>query len=196
MLDVISMKLETIKDVHTGDMVASIEEIKETNSEQAVPRSIYADGDLYGESIEEDVWKVEISNQSSAISRSVIGLDQILEANGDDEYQIEEEVDIEVSETNKMLFESSEAAKISIEEMVREYGSRFYVSVETLQEIDSVSLDKIIVKKLRERGSLKTLQGDNLHGLTDDEESLSFEEARGARKKLLRFLPRCGSKLR
>ncbi|KAH0642614.1 hypothetical protein KY290_034204 [Solanum tuberosum] len=35
-VDVISMKQETIKDVHTGDMVASIEQIKEINSEQAV----------------------------------------------------------------------------------------------------------------------------------------------------------------
>ncbi|KAH0642617.1 hypothetical protein KY290_034208 [Solanum tuberosum] len=108
----------------------------------------------------------------------------------------EEEADIEVLETNDMFFESSEAPKKSIEEMIREYSSRLCVGVATSQEIDSVSLDKIIVEKLRERESLRTQQGDNLHGLTDDEESLSFEEARGVRKKLPRFLPRCGSKLR
>ncbi|KAH0645412.1 hypothetical protein KY284_033296 [Solanum tuberosum] len=76
-IDVISMKQETIKDVHTGDMVASIEQIKKINSEQAVSKAIYIDGNLYGESIEEDVWEVEFSKQSSAISRSVFGFDQI-----------------------------------------------------------------------------------------------------------------------
>ncbi|KAH0708309.1 hypothetical protein KY284_009736 [Solanum tuberosum] len=73
--DVIDMKQQTLEDVHTGDMVASIEEIKELDSEQAVPGAIYADGDLYGESIEENVWEVEVSDQSSAILRPAIGLD-------------------------------------------------------------------------------------------------------------------------
>ncbi|KAH0641105.1 hypothetical protein KY285_037691 [Solanum tuberosum] len=91
---------------------------------------------------------------------------------------------------------SSKAAKKSIKEMIKEYGSGSYVGVETSQDIDSVSLDNIIIGKLRERGSLKTQQGDNLHGSIDDKESLSFEEARGVRKILLRFSPRCGSKLR
>ncbi|KAH0705072.1 hypothetical protein KY290_009773 [Solanum tuberosum] len=40
--DVIDMKQQTLEDVHTGDMVASIEEIKELDSEQAVPGAIYA----------------------------------------------------------------------------------------------------------------------------------------------------------
>ncbi|XP_015164455.1 uncharacterized protein [Solanum tuberosum] len=53
--DVIEMKQETLEDVHIGDMIASIEEIKEINYERAVPGAIYADGDLYGESIEKDV---------------------------------------------------------------------------------------------------------------------------------------------
>ncbi|WMV15303.1 hypothetical protein MTR67_008688 [Solanum verrucosum] len=70
----------------------------------------------------------------------------------------------------------SEAAKKSIEETIREYDSGSYVSVETSQEIDSVSLDNIIVEKLRERGSLRTQQGDNLYRSTDDEEFLSFEK--------------------
>uniref|UniRef100_M1DQW8 DUF4219 domain-containing protein n=1 Tax=Solanum tuberosum TaxID=4113 RepID=M1DQW8_SOLTU len=90
----------------------------------------------------------------------------------------------------------SKAAKKSIEEMIRVYGSGSYVGVETSQEIDSVFLDNITVGKLRERWSLKTQQGDNLHGSIDDEESLSFEEPRGVRKILLRFSPRRGSKLR
>ena len=53
--------------------------------------------------------------------------------------------------------------------MIIEYDSRAYVGIETSQEINSVSLDNIIVNKLRERGSLRTQQGDNLHGSTDSE---------------------------
>lgn len=45
------MKQETIKDIYTSDMVASIKEIKEINFEEAVPGLIYVDGDQYEESI-------------------------------------------------------------------------------------------------------------------------------------------------
>ena len=55
-----------------------------------------------------------------------------------------------------MLFESFEAAQKYIKEMIREYDGRSYVGVETSQEIDSASLDNIMVEKLRERGSLRT----------------------------------------
>lgn len=48
-----------------------------------------------------------------------------------------------------MILESFEAAKKSIEEMIRENGNGYDVSVENLQEIDSVSLDNVIVEKLR-----------------------------------------------
>ena len=68
--------------------------------------------------------------------------------------------------------------------------------LETSQDIDSSSLDNIIVEKLRERGSLRTQQGDNLHGSINGEKSLSFEEGRGVRKKILRFSPSRSSKLR
>ena len=68
-----------------------------------------------------------------------------------------------------MLFESFEAANKYIMEMIREYDSRSYVGVETSQEIDSASLDNIIVQKLRERWSLRTQKGCNLHGSTYDE---------------------------
>ena len=50
-----------------------------------------------------------------------------------------------------MIFESSEAAKTSIHEIRREYRSGSYVGVETSQEIDSASLDNIIVEKFGER---------------------------------------------
>ncbi|KAH0680062.1 hypothetical protein KY284_021147 [Solanum tuberosum] len=132
-IDVISMKQETIKDIHSGDMVASIEEIKEINSEQAVSGAIYADGDLYGE-IEEDVWEVEVSDQSLAILRSVIGLDQVLEADGDDEYQIDKEADLKGQilggTTDDITFESSKVAKHVIEELERESGDGSSYGVE------------------------------------------------------------------
>lgn len=74
------MKQETIKDIYTSDMVASIKEIKEINFEEAVPGLIYVDGDQYEESIQEDVWEVEVSDQSSVRSSLGIGLDQILKS--------------------------------------------------------------------------------------------------------------------
>ena len=80
--------------------------------------------------------------------------------------------------------------------MIREYNNRSYVGVETSQEIDSASLDNIIVEKLRERWSLRTQKGDNLHRSTDGEDSLSFEERSGAQKKIFRFSPSRSSKLR
>ncbi|KAH0668946.1 hypothetical protein KY289_023439 [Solanum tuberosum] len=105
-------------DVPIGDMVAAIEEIKEENLEQATSETICASGDLYKESIERDVLKVKVFGQSSVISRSINDSEQILKAYGESRDQIEEEVDIEVFETNDMIFESSEDAKKSIEEMI------------------------------------------------------------------------------
>uniref|UniRef100_M1DWY1 Uncharacterized protein n=1 Tax=Solanum tuberosum TaxID=4113 RepID=M1DWY1_SOLTU len=190
------MKQETLEDVHTSDVVAFIEEIKEVTPEHAMFKSMYLDGDLHRESIDGHILEVEVSSQSSVISRSVTGLDRTLETNGENDDQINEEVDFEVSKTNDMIFENSEASKKSIEEIIREYGNGSDVGIETSHEIDNISLDNIIVEKLRERGSLRTQQGDNLHGSTDGEKSLSFEEGRGVRKKMLRVSPRCGSKLR
>jgi len=80
--------------------------------------------------------------------------------------------------------------------MTIKYGSGSYVGVETSQEIDGVSLDDIIVEKLSKMGSVRTQRGDNLHGSADAEKYLLFEEGRGVRKKMLRFLPRRGSKFR
>ncbi|KAH0754091.1 hypothetical protein KY290_024361 [Solanum tuberosum] len=107
-----------IDDVPTGDMVAAIEEIREENLEHAISETICASGDLYKESIERDVLKVKVYDQSSVISRSINDSEQILKAYGESRDQIEEEADIEVFETNNMIFESSEDAKKSIEELI------------------------------------------------------------------------------
>ena len=54
---------------------------------------------------------------------------------------------IEVSRTKEMIFENQVDAKKSIEEMIDEYDSGSYVGLETSQEIDSIFLDNIIIKK-------------------------------------------------
>uniref|UniRef100_M1C4N4 Uncharacterized protein n=1 Tax=Solanum tuberosum TaxID=4113 RepID=M1C4N4_SOLTU len=215
--DAIDIKQETLEDVLIGDMVASIEEIKEVNSEQVVPGAIYVDGDLYGESIEKDVWEVEVSDQSSAISRSVIGLDQILKANGENVDQIDGEADLEGQILGEAIdditFESSKADKHVFEELERKYDGVSYYGVEASEIIDDniitdrdeeantneisqyygvaseeacskilsigvpnlsildVSLDSTTARKLSLRRTLRTQQGDNLHGSSDSEKS-------------------------
>ncbi|KAJ8547434.1 hypothetical protein K7X08_011020 [Anisodus acutangulus] len=142
-------------DVQTGDTVAATEEIKEADPEagtknldvkdvemepeQAVSETIYANGDHSGESIEGDVVEAEVTGQSSAISRSITGSEQILEADGEAKYQIDEEADHEGSisdgETDGMVFGSSEAARHFMEELERESGGG-YAGAEASQEMD------------------------------------------------------------
>uniref|UniRef100_M1DUK0 Uncharacterized protein n=1 Tax=Solanum tuberosum TaxID=4113 RepID=M1DUK0_SOLTU len=112
------MKKEIFEDVPSGDRVADIEEIKEEDLEQAVSETTCANDDLYKESIDEDVLEAKVYGQSSAISRSTNDSEQIMEADGESRDQIEEQNDIEVLETNDMIFESFEAAKISIDGMI------------------------------------------------------------------------------
>ena len=80
--------------------------------------------------------------------------------------------------------------------MIKEYGNEFDNGVETSQKNDSVSLDNIIVEKLRKMSSLRTQKGDKIHGSTIGENSLRFEDGRGFQKELLGFSPRLDSKLR
>ncbi|KAH0642169.1 hypothetical protein KY289_033143 [Solanum tuberosum] len=70
-------------------------EIKEVDSEQGVSRAIYANSENFRESNEGDVLEVEISNQSLAITRSIVCLDQTLEANGETVDQIDGEADLQ-----------------------------------------------------------------------------------------------------
>ncbi|KAH0680455.1 hypothetical protein KY284_021540 [Solanum tuberosum] len=186
-IDVVSMKQEIFEDILIGNRVVAIDEIKEEDLEPKISETICVSGDLYRESIEGDVLETKVSGQSSTISRSTNYSKQILKADGESRDQIEKEADIEVLKTNDMIFESSETANKFIEEMIREYGSGSYVGVDTSQVSDA--------EKLRERGSSKTQQGDNLHGPFDNGKSLSFEEAKGVQKKILRFSPRRNSKL-
>ena len=90
-IDVISMKKETIKDVHTGNIVASIEEIKEIYYEQAAAELYMPMVTFMEKVLRKNVWKVEVPDQS----RSVIGIDQILEANEENTKQIDREPDLE-----------------------------------------------------------------------------------------------------
>ncbi|TMX02338.1 hypothetical protein EJD97_021963 [Solanum chilense] len=132
--DVIDIKQLNLEDVHTGDTVAFIEEIREIDSEQ-MSRAMYVDGDLYEESIEEDAWEVKVFDKSL-----VIILDQILEANGENINQIYGEADLEGKISWKAIdditFETSKDDKQVIEELEIKYDGVSYYSVETSQEID------------------------------------------------------------
>ncbi|KAH0639090.1 hypothetical protein KY285_035676 [Solanum tuberosum] len=186
------MNQETIKNVHTGDMVASIKEIKEINFEQAVPGAIYANGDLYEECIEEDIWEVEIYDQSLAISRSLkreCGGGSF--ANDEASQEIDDHF---ITNSN----EATDPNKISLVygDALEGTGSRIFNPEVPNSSIADVCPDSTIVGKLRKKGSLRTQQGDNSHGSITDEESSSFEEPRVLRKMLLRSSPRHGAKLR
>lgn len=146
------MKQNFFKYAPSDDMVASTVEIEKQDLEHAISETTCASGDLYKESIDGEVLEAEVFGQSSAISSPINGLEKFLKADGGSRDQIEKEV----LGSNNMLFESFEAAQKYIKEMIREYDGRSYVGVETSQEIDSASLDNIMVEKLRERGSLRT----------------------------------------
>lgn len=132
--DVIDIKQLNLEDVHTGDTVAFIEEIREIDSKQ-MSRAMYVDGDLYEESIEEDVWKVKVFDKSLLIS-----LDQILEANRENINQIDGESDLEGKFARKAIdditFETSKSHKQVIEELEIKYDGVSFYSVETSREID------------------------------------------------------------
>jgi len=121
--DVVGMKQEFFENVLSGDRVATIEEIKEVDYEQAVSETIYVSGDLHREIINEGLLEAEVSSQSFAISRLITSLEKILEANGDDEYQIDKEVDLEsqisCGERVDITIGSSENEKYFIKELRR-----------------------------------------------------------------------------
>uniref|UniRef100_M1DKP0 Uncharacterized protein n=1 Tax=Solanum tuberosum TaxID=4113 RepID=M1DKP0_SOLTU len=124
--DVVGMKQEFFENVLSGDRVATIEEIKEVDYEQAVSETIYVSGDLHREIINKGLLEAEVSSQSFAISRLITSLEKILEANGDDEYQIDKEVDLEgqisCRERVDIIIGSSENEKYFIKELRRKCG--------------------------------------------------------------------------
>ena len=82
-IDVVGIKHENFAHIPTGDMGTAIEEIKEEDLEQVVSETTNANKNLYKESIDEDVLKVEVHGQSLKISRSTNDSEQILEENGE-----------------------------------------------------------------------------------------------------------------
>lgn len=58
---------------------------KEVDPHKVVSETICTSGDLNGENIKGDALDVEVFDQVLAISKSIIGLDQTLEANEEDE---------------------------------------------------------------------------------------------------------------
>ncbi|XP_059318720.1 uncharacterized protein LOC132069373 [Lycium ferocissimum] len=189
-IGVINKKQEDSKDVQTSDVVAATEEIKEADPETSnksldiedvevepeheVSETTYGNGDHSGESIEGVVVEVEVSGQLSAVSESITSSVQILKADGEADGQINEEVDLEGSisytDTNGMIFESSEATKQFIEKLERKSSGGSYVGIEASKEIRGqivtdlgASPDNTIVKELRERGSLETQECEIQH---------------------------------
>ena len=100
MINVVGIKQEVFAVVSSDDMVPAIQKIKQEDLEQVVSETTYANKNLYKESIDEDVLKVELHGQSLKISRSTNDSEQILEAYGENRDQIEEEDDIEVLKKN------------------------------------------------------------------------------------------------
>ncbi|KAH0752217.1 hypothetical protein KY285_005365 [Solanum tuberosum] len=84
--------------------------------------------------------EAEVSSQSFAISRLITSLEKILEANGDDEYQIDKEVDLEsqisCGERVDITIGSSKNEKYFIKELRRKCGGGSCASDEASQEID------------------------------------------------------------
>ncbi|MCE2055158.1 hypothetical protein HAX54_042081, partial [Datura stramonium] len=120
---VINKKQKDADNIHTGDVIAAIEEIKEANleidnisldvedveiePEETMSETIYANGDHSGENIEGNVEEVEVSSQSSIISKTTTGLKQILKVDEEAKYKMDKEVDhkdlISDGETDSMI---------------------------------------------------------------------------------------------
>ena len=80
-IDVVGIKQEVFAVVSSDDMVPTIQKIKEEDLEQVVSETANANKNLYKESIDEDLFKVEVHGQSLKISRSTNDSEQILEEN-------------------------------------------------------------------------------------------------------------------
>ena len=133
MINVVGIKQEIFADNPSGDMEASIEEIKEEGPEHAISETTCASGDLYSDRVYGEVLEAEVFGQPSSISRPMNDSKKFVKANGESKDQIENEIDIEVSRTKDMIFESSEDANKSIKKMIDEYDSGSYVGLETSQ---------------------------------------------------------------
>ncbi|PHT39081.1 hypothetical protein CQW23_22654 [Capsicum baccatum] len=105
----------------SGDVVAAIEEIKEEDPEigrkslnvknvevhfeETVSKNQYASDDIIGERIKEDIVKFKVLDQSSIISRSIIGLEKILEVDEKVKDLMNDEAPISDGEIYNMLEE-------------------------------------------------------------------------------------------
>ena len=69
MINVVGIKQEIFADNPSGDMEASIEEMKEEGPKHAISEATCASGDFYSESIDGEVLEAEVFGQPSAISR-------------------------------------------------------------------------------------------------------------------------------
>ncbi|TMW99638.1 hypothetical protein EJD97_002246 [Solanum chilense] len=133
MINVVGIKQEIFADNPSGDMETSIEEIKEEGPEHAISETTCASSVLYSESVYGEVLEAEVFGQPSSISRPMNYSKKFVKADGESKDQIENEIDIEVSRTKDMIFESSEDANKSIKKMIDEYDSGSHEGLETSQ---------------------------------------------------------------
>lgn len=138
-------KQDDTEDIQTGDVIAAIKEIKETDPnndnkslnvedievdyEQIVSKAQYASDDFIREIIKGDIVEVEVSNQSSIILSSIIGSKQILE--GDEEAN-----DSMNAEVEREVLISDEKRHSMIEELNRESSGGSYYGAGASWEID------------------------------------------------------------
>ncbi|KAH0722848.1 hypothetical protein KY290_005507 [Solanum tuberosum] len=132
----INLEKDWIKDLEYN----IADHVEEQETDVVVSETLYVSGDLHREIINEGLLEAEVSSQSFAISRLITSLEKILEANGDDEYQIDKEVDLEsqisCGERVDITIGSSENEKYFIKELRRKCGGGSCASDEASQEID------------------------------------------------------------
>lgn len=142
---------EATEYIHTGDVVAAIEEIKaanleigrkslnvkdvEVDSEETISENQYASDDIIGESIKGDIVKVEVLDQSSIISRSIIGSEQILEVDEKVKDLMNDEAPISYGEIYNM-----------IKELEMKSSGGFFYDTKDSQKIN----DQIIIESNKE----------------------------------------------
>ncbi|KAH0708313.1 hypothetical protein KY284_009740 [Solanum tuberosum] len=169
-----------------------LDQILEANEENGdqIDREADLEGQISGETIDDITFEI-----SKADKHIIEELER--KYDGVSYYSVEASQEID----DNIITESNEEANTN--EISQYYGVAseeacskiLSIKVPNLSIID-VSLDSTTAGKLRERGSLGTQRRDNSHGSFDNGKSLSFDEARRVRKKLLRSSPRRGSKLR
>ncbi|KAF3666326.1 hypothetical protein FXO37_10615 [Capsicum annuum] len=188
-------------DPENGNKSLDVEDI-EVNSVQTVYETLFAGDEFIAKSIKEDILEVEVSDQSSIVSRSFASSEEILEADEEAKDQIDEGIEIKVTISDGETYNT-------IEELDRKSSGGYYYGAEASQKIEyqiviksneEDGIDEIFscygVSSKRRKGELRSQHHKTQQGQIDDGKSSSLEKERGVGGKLLGFSPRHRSKLR